>query len=323
MAYGGSFGSSWGGSGAAASPIPPTPIVPPVIVNEGGWGGGPWGETPWGGSEAIGFGVLFAEPIRENVVRITFSQRVFFSNLLDPNDASNPDRYVIQAIPNTFGIEEDETREVRVVQVDPGDTEFQIDITVDRPFTSFGSRYQISVNNLVSTGGDPLNPEGASFLFDGVYRQLVPPVPDRSISNRDLANPQTLAGVLDPLPVTTDPNILGTFPVDDQGDYAFDEGLPSYKKRIHRRIFTRKGRFAHLPGYGTILLDSIKKLSQPGVRDAIAGDLEEQIREEPETLAASVTIESTTNGIWFVRVKARTNLGSESFDVPLPSVGDF
>ena len=288
-----------------------------------GWGDGPWGETPWGGGLPIGFAVISAEPVRENVVRIRFASPVYFSGLLDPGDASSIKRYTVQAVSGTEGIEEDATREVRAIAVARGSDEFEIDVTVDRPFTSHGSRYLISVNGITSIDGDPIDPAGATYQFDGVYRQLVPPVPDRGVSNRDIANPQTLSGVLDPLPVTTDPNVLGTFPIDDQGDYAFDEGLPSYKKRVFRRIFTRKGRFAHLPGYGTILLDSIKKLSQPGSRDAIAGDLEEQIREEPETVSVKVSIESTTDGIWYVRVAAKTRLGSETFDVPLPSVGDF
>lgn len=289
-----------------------------------GWGYGPWGETPWGAGMPVEFGIIAAQPIAENVVRIRFLKPIYFSGLFDQGDASYVNRYVIKPVDGTYGIEGDEVRPVTVVSVALASTDgYEVDVTVDRPFTSHGSRYSIFVNNVYSTDGDPIDPLGASIEFDGVYRQLVAPTPERAVSARDFSNPQSLSGVLDPLPVTTDDTILGTFPVDDQGDYAFDEGLASYKKRVFRRIFTQKGRFAHLPNYGSIIPESVKRLGQPGTRDAIAADLEEQIREEPETVDVSVTIELNSKGVMYARVRARCTFGSENFDVPLPTVGDF
>jgi len=134
------------------------------------------------------------------------------------------------------------------------------------------------------------------------------------LGNRDIANPQ-LPGV----GITADQ--LGHFATDDTGDYGIDQGLASYKKRVFRRLMSKKGSFRHLPGYGVGIPSQVKRLARANLTDSIAADAEDQIRQEPETQSVSVTLTQSDDnpGLFFYRVRAKTSLGDANFDVPLPA----
>ena len=111
--------------------------------------------------------------------------------------------------------------------------------------------------------------------------------------------------------------LLDKFQADSQGDLAFDEGLTSYRKRVFRRLTTKKGKFAHLPDYGVSVPSSVKQLGRAGVREQLAVDAEVQIKREPETVAVSVAIVETQPEIYSYRIRARTSFGKTiNFDVP-------
>lgn len=292
-----------------------------------GWGITPWGAGGWGGAGGGGpLRLQRALAIRENVVRLYFDQAVRFTGLLDPKDASNRRRYDVQAIAGTVGIDGLPARPVFPAFVAVAPVELaggsQIDLTVDRFFSPVGSRYRVSVNNLVTLGGIGLESGHTSSEFDGLQFGLPVMSMDTAVARRDIANPQTLAA-LQMAADGADPELLASFPVDETGDYAVDQGIISYKKRVFRRLTTRKGRFLHLLGYGVGIPSQIKELSRSSTRQLLAADAEEQIKLEPETLDAQVRIVRDENavGLFRMRVRCRVSLRDQPVDMDLPVVG--
>ena len=82
----------------------------------GAWGSGEFGAGSWGGGEGT-LTLLGAFALRENVIRLAFSQPVYFSSILDPLDASNPEKYSVTAVSGTFGIDGSPARPVNAVRV--------------------------------------------------------------------------------------------------------------------------------------------------------------------------------------------------------------
>ncbi len=283
-----------------------------------GWGGiigGGWGITPWG-SGAEGLRLVFADAYRENMVRFTFNQSVYVDRLGGPRDGSVPSRYVI--------VPDEESRDpygalprpVLAARVDTNGT-VDVDVWLDRPMSAYPARYTALVTQLQSASGTSLLPNANRFLFFGGRSYVPPPSPELAVSRKDFANPQNLAAVLDPLPTSTDPLVLGTFPTDALGDYATDEGVVSYVKRVLRRLVTRKGAFIHLPTYGVGITAHVKRLGLPAMQQALVGDIEDQIRQEPETESVSVQLNVRDGGVWVFDIKARMRTGE---DVPVPPV---
>jgi hypothetical protein len=291
-----------------------------------GWGAGSgaipttgWGGTGWGGGGAGSqLELNDAFVIAENVVRLQFNQAVRFTKLLDYTDASNRKRYSLVAVDGSKGNDDLPARRVNPSEAEQaGGGGTLIDLTTDRFFSPFPAQYQVSVNGLVSSSGNILSATFTSRVFFAVQRGIKPPSADNAVPRRDFANPQTLQALIG-LP-SLDPALLGSFTVDGTGDYAADQGSVSYKKRLFRRLTTRKGAFAHLPTYGVGLPDDVKKLGRAGFVQALASDCEAQIRQEPETLDVGVlVVQATTPGLWFLRVRARTNTGDDqNLDVPI------
>lgn len=257
--------------------------------------------------------LLHALAIRENAIRLTFDADVYFSAVLDPGDASNPSRYSVVADATSVGSDGLPPRNVFAAIAELIEPTV-VQLWTDRKLSPYPSLYTINLNGILQDVTlDPLVVFSAGFY--GLQAGVPVPTADRAISNADIANPQTLSGALDPLSQPTD-SVLGTYPIDDTGDVARDEGLQSYKKRVLRRLSTRKGRYAHLPGYGTLAFDSLKKLGRPGLLQDIAADAEAQILEEPETVKVQVRI-AMQGGLAFFRIRIRCSFG-QTFDMTAP-----
>lgn len=257
--------------------------------------------------------LVTALALRENLVRLTFDQPVYFTNVLDPGDASNVVRYALAAKSDTIGSDGMPPRGVLPALAEHPSPAV-IDLWTDRKMSPYPSRYIVALNGLLADV--TLDPLGVSQKeFYGLRAGVPVPSPDRAVSNADLANPQTLSGALDPLALPTSA-VLGTLPVDDTGDLAKDEGLASYKKRVIRRLTTRKGRFKHAPTYGTLMLESVKLLARPGLLQSLAADAEDQIRQEPETIAVKVQIVAQ-GSIAFYRIRVRCSFG-QTVDMTVP-----
>lgn len=292
-----------------------------------GWGSTPWGSGPYGSGLGGALMLDTALAVKENVVRLGFSDAVYLSRLLDPPDASNPLRYAFSPDPSTTGADGDAPREVTAVSADYARDPttglvigqgLLIDVVLDRPMTPFPARYLAVVNNLFDVSGTS-SITSASLGFDAVFKQLQEPTLEAGLPTRDVANPQTRDAMLDPLPDPNNPRNLGTFVVDDTGDLAFDEGLTSLKKRILRRLVTTPGAFLHLPGYGVGIPTYGKQLGQAAVLARLAADSESQIAREPEVARVRVrpVLDQNNPGLVRFQVLVRTKVGAaQRFDVP-------
>lgn len=158
-----------------------------------------------------------------------------------------------------------------------------------------------------------------------VFKQIVAPQVDSGRVTRDIANPQTLRGAIAAGVSLPDAEaLLGTFRVDAQGDYAFDEGIETIRKRVVRRLVTAKGGFAHLPLYGVGIPALGKRLAVAANLAAVAADAEAQILGEPDVAEVSVRpiIDPATPSIVRFQIRVRTKEGKASvFDVPFVSTG--
>jgi len=275
-----------------------------------GWGAEGWGRDPWGGSLG-GFEFQGAVAIAENLVRLYFSEAPYFSGLLDLQDASLLSHYAIEPDTTTQGIDGTTARAVTVLFARVGADPNTIELVLDRPMTPFPSLYTVTVTGVADAATRTPMPTPASLGFIGLYRRIVPPQLESPVPSRDFANPQTPASLLGTSPLSPAAIAYGTYVVDDTGDYAFDEGLVAYKKRVLRRGITKKNAFAHLPGYGVGIPSYGKRLASAQLRATLAADWESQIKQEPETAAVTVTTmtDPVAPGLcWFV-VAARMKSG--------------
>jgi hypothetical protein len=293
-------------------------------VTSGGWGIGGWGVTGWGVPGSAGeLQLLSAIPLRENVVRLQFSKVPYFTRLLDPSDASSRKRYSIVPVDGSLDDDGDPTRPVFPTLIEVAALAFSggsaIDVAVDRPFSSWPSKYIVAVNGMKAVDGSLLDPNRTSAVFDGLQYAEGGGAARPAVSAGDFANPQTLDGIA----VGVSPQqaaILGSYPIGPSGDYATDVGIDSYKKRIIRRLLSRKGGFAGLPAsYGLGAQERLKKLFRGSDATALAADARTQVLADPETASATVDFVPQPGGksIGYFRIKAVHISGaSVQTDVP-------
>lgn len=275
----------------------------------GAWGSGSWGSGSWGGGDGLSVEFIDAQPIRENVVRVEFSVPIFFSGLLEQADGSRPEKWAVVAVQGTFGATGDAARAVRVARVELageedgvaiGDRGRFVNLVLDRPMTPYPAMYDVQWTDVFSSS--LVSSSSGTSRILATYRILQQPTIEYARPVRDFANPQVGSGAF----------ALGTFGVGDDGDYAFDEGLASLKKRVLRRLMTRKGAFAHLPNYGVGVPDEGKKLGTASTLARLAADSEAQIAEEPDVERVRVTTftDSKRPGLVFFRVLVKQREGN-------------
>lgn len=291
-----------------------------------GWGAGAWGAAAWGGALSASLRLLEAVASRENAIQLVFNHPVYFSQVGDVADAADPTHFAIAPVAGTTGFDGSAARAVSIAAVSvvspvpagvfPGAI---LELTLDRPMTAFPSKYDVACDGLLTADlTQPLDPSAASFRLAGVFKELVVPQVDSGHPMRDIANPQTRQG----LETTSPSSLLGSFATDGSGDYAFDQGLTGYKKRILRRLITKPAGFVHLgQGYGVGIASAGKRLGTASARATLAAEAEKQIAQEPETAVVRVTSiqDPAVPGRALYRIYARPKVGSPTtFDVPLP-----
>ena len=267
--------------------------------------------------------LLSVAPVTENVLRLIFSEAVYWSGLLDQNDASNPVNYAVAPVAGTVGADGKPTRNVSVGFPMISPVANAIDLQLDRLMSGYPAQYAVTVTNLI--GGsldtpDPLDPTQSSAISSGLA--WVPPTPDvhATSSGQDFANPQSAAsaGQNVPQPVGITP-LLGTYVVNAQGDYATDKGLANYRKRILRRVSSSLNGFAHLKNYGLGPMANIKQLDRGGAAETLAKNAEQQIRQEPETASVKVQLSRPSPGeVWLNIIAVMRTGQTVGLQVPVP-----
>lgn len=290
------------------------------VAQNAGWGSAPWGASPWGTGEPE-LTLLSSLAIRENCVRVEFSAAPVFDGLLTPHDASSPARFTVVAV-SGVGLDGEPVRPVLPVLVEVSSVALAggrfLDVWVDRAFTAWPSIYRVSANGLASAAGGSILAAGSSSLFTGVRAGKAPPTRENVAASRDLLIAQTARELIG-ANVPGDPSTkVGILPVNASGDYASGTPLAGYRTRVIRRAITVLGSFSHLPQtYGTPLATSVKKAFKQNRADDVAGQIEAQVRLEPETLDVAVTVTATSSGVVRYRIVARSRLGD--VDVAVPS----
>ena len=294
------------------------------MVAPGAWGAGGFGVGPWGGAPGVGpappaaITMVNAIAVAENVVRVWLSERPYADGIGSPFDALNAAHYSFAVVGGT-GLDGKPARPVApawVKRCEVDDT--ALDVTTDRMLSPYPCEYTITATSLMGdvTGGI-LVADAAT--FKGLLRTVENALASSALRSRDLATPQAVSDTLDPLP---DPiaAVMGSFNADSTGDYAHDEGLTAYKKRIMRRIYCRKRRFVFLPPeWGVGVVDELKRKNSPDRREAIRSDIHSQVMQEPETADCLVeTLLSTaSNSVVSYHIYAKTHDG-RALDMTLP-----
>lgn len=287
------------------------------MTQPSGFGGERWGSDPWGSSflpPGARLTLVSAFCPVENVVRLQFDVVPFFSGLLEPDDASSPVHYSFSPVGGSTGRDGLPPRPVTPQFAQVGEDFASIDVFLDRTMSPFPAQYVVSVTGLTDvTNRQPMLPDPQTFRFFGIFKRIEPPNPHAAAPSRDFANPITARAAQ-----LTNPR-LGTFVIDDTGDYAIDEGIASLKKRIVRRLFTTTGAFEHLPTYGVGIPKWGKKLASATTRSKIAADAQAQILLEPEVATATVTsqTDAANPGIVRFRVDVQTKTG-QAFRASVP-----
>ncbi len=283
-----------------------------------------WGTAPYGNPEdTSSFGISRAVAVRENVIEVVFSEPIYFSSFLDIKDASNAEKYVMNTLPS-IGNNGQDARPVSVVKVEKGSDSSTILLWLDRSMTPYPARYSVQCLNIwTENKTTPIDPCFGTYGLYGSFKTLQQNLFDLVVPQRDFASPQTKDAFADPLPFSFE-QYLGVFNIDDRGDYAFDEGETSFKKRILRRLVTMKNGFQHLPGYGIGIQQYAKKLSRATDRQKIATDIQLQLRREPEVAEASATFTpypKRPDAVKLtIKIRTKTGLGytiTQGFEVGL------
>lgn len=297
-------------------------------MTRGPWGEGPWGDGSWGGGiDEVSFAGVAALAIRENVIRVEFSSEVYFSGLLDAGDASIVSKWDVAVVDGTSGLTGDDTRPVRVVAVTVSQVEDGVDagavgrflnLTLDRPMTSWPAQYSVSWTSIFSSDLSLMSESALSCA--AVYRKVDPPTIAAGRPSLDFANPQTASAALT---ATGKALAIGTFGIADDGDYATDDGIVNLKKRVIRRLVTAPNAFVHLPGYGVGIPQHAKLLAQPTVVSRLRTEAEAQIAREPDVARVRVTTVQDPNvpNMTRFRIAIRPKVGAAvAFDVPFDHV---
>jgi hypothetical protein len=290
------------------------------------WGSGTWGSSAWGsGDTAISstFRLIAGVAIGENRIRLEFTSEPYYSGLFDLYDASDARRFEIRAIKTTIGADGASARDVTVAQVSRvlGEST-KLDLTLDRSMTPYPAQYTIIATGVAAKPGVfvLIDSNFTTITLFANYRELNRPVIDLGAKNRDFAMPQTRSAMFDPLPDPNNALNLGTYVIDDTGDYAFDEGIVSFKKRVLRRCFSRPLSFAHMPDYGVGVQTFGKRLQTLATQSDLVSAIEEQISREPEVSQVKAALIPRANkpGLFYIRILARLKSGKGlRFDVPL------
>lgn len=273
------------------------------------WGdSGMWGVGPWGTGV---FAVAAARAIAENVVRVLFSEVPVRTGLLTAEDGLRPQNYAMTVV--------GDARPVRVVDVAVvAESELAVDVGLDRAMSASPAQYWVTALGVRSETGLPLDLFQSSWEFPGLLLKRVPSDTETTGSKtRDFASPQQVRDALDPVPDIVAAT-LGALPIDDTGDYAFDEGASNLRKRIFRRLVTLRGGFYHLPRYGLGLPAMLKKGVSGAQLRKLQDDASEQLSSEPDLDGAVISVTHTqTERGGIARVRVTGNYRGRRFEYSL------
>lgn len=161
--------------------------------------------------------------------------------------------------------------------------------------------YTITVFNVESIEGTAISPSGSAGSFVAFDADSDPIPLERQPSNRyDIRNPQTERDAPQGEP-------LGTFVFDDDGDLGKETKRRYLRKRVWRRIGTKKGGFFHMSNYG-LRLDDKKTYNVSRLRRLIS-EIESQVTEERDVISARASVQQLAPGVILVKLRIHDIFG--------------
>lgn len=223
---------------------------------------------------------------------VGFTYEVEALDRFAPGDALNPTVYAVTSspagpVPSVQFIE----------HVGPGVVRLFFD--ADLPV---GVRLTVTVSPSIEpeTPGRAVGPILAASMLLPVYgasTALSTTAIDVPEVRRDLRNVQSASG--------TDP--VGTLSIDSRGDYANEDGVEYFRKRILRRATTAAGGFVLLPGYG--FAPEVKTLLRTSDLRPLTARIRSQVLLEPDCALCVVELDVPRPGILRIRIRATMTTG--------------
>lgn len=265
--------------------------MPPGGYGQQGFGGYSFGT---GGPLAV----VRAVAVAGQAVRVVYDEEPLHRSPAGISDALNPSNYTVTVpganatAPIPMGV--DTTMVVgptyAVGNGSGAAGERGFDVHVDRQLVA-GVTYRITVRNVVAAVGGLIGSPNAA-NFGGVTRLEDTRLPARLQDLIDFANPPA----------------LGHWVIDDSGDMAPDSPDAGTKKRVMRRITTRRGAFRWMPDYGVGF--DLKAIASVPQLAAMKIDIIRQIKLEPDVAGVDVKITLATSGLTTISVRVRTRRGT-------------
>jgi len=265
-----------------------------------GFGGGPFGS---------GASLFVASAVQEalNAILVTFSVEPRATDSADVHDATFPANW-------TISTESPYDATVRLCQsVERVDT-LTVRVLLDGPLSA-PATYRIACSTMVEdVHGLPIAPLCSTLVFQTVPPTRLAPAPPKREVPSDLSNPQILRDA-----VLVDPPPLGTFQINDRGDYSNASGRAYLRKRILRRAVTQIGEYFHLAGYG--FAEPQKGTISPDLLRRLQTRAQTQIAREPDVKAVRVSARLASDqapGIVVLDIRVEDRYGEiEELTVPV------
>jgi hypothetical protein len=207
----------------------------------------------------------------------------------DPGDATNPDNYDV-----TGPIPPD-----RLIQWIEWLGENTVEIFFDGELEP-DSIYQIDISGIETESGAILNPPLVSSSFTAFGAKSAPVALQKQTEAYDIRNPQTESDAPQGAP-------LASFVI-QSGDLDVETGKRYLRKRIWRRLGTRRGAMFHLPDYG-LSVDE-KTLATPTALRRLQTEIEEQISAEQDVKGVRAIVSQLTDGAFYVKISVISRFGS-------------
>jgi hypothetical protein len=228
-----------------------------------------------------------------NSARLTFDHGVRQFNPQGLTDALNPLNYTVTG--------------ATLQSVGFGETDADVVLYFDQPIRE-GVTVTVTPHADIVSSGDvpiPTDPSPVSFIAFGELNAVEL---DPTFKNRvDIANPQLERDAMG--------GQLGTFNVTDSGDLANDSGRANLRKRVIRRVTTKKGSMVGNDGYG---IDFPEKVLITANRlRQLQLDIEGQVILEPDVTGVRARLTERPRGIVDLTLVVTDNIGAFEIETSL------
>lgn len=273
------------------------------------FGTGNFGNT----APAVALGLLCVDSCDQshtNGIQVVFGPAQ--PQMLDPfspDDALNAANYTLTATAPAGATE-------RMVQWVERIDDYTVQLWLDGPVDA-GATYALVVSGVLDVDCVPISTLCDGCAFDAFNPEPTPnAITTEDDKSLDVANPQLMQ---DAQQRDGQDAPLGSFQINQRGDYALEANPHYLRKRIIRRATTRLGQFFHLPGYG--FGQPLKGRLSPSVLRSIQGEALRQIQQEPDVATASVRVRQASAqnpNILVLDIKVQDTSGrSDNFAVPV------